>query len=128
MCNNEIPGLKVEKSELKKGIVKTNLFQKICTTQEKKEELIRTYLRNFELAVELKNGQLFIPSIVSDRDEVKSSHNVIFIKYIYLFSDQKLQDIWYLNWGSCEFSQTNICGELWKGAGHIETRRKGYIS
>ena len=85
MCNNEIPGLKEEKSELKKGIVQTNLFQKICTTQEKKEEHIKTYLVNFKLAVELKNGQLFIPSIVSDKNEVKSNHNSKFMQYFYFF-------------------------------------------
>ena len=78
LCNYEIDGLSKEKLQLKKGIIGKDLFKEICKTQKKNEELIRTYLLNFKLAVELDNGQLFIPSIVSDRKEVSSGLNISF--------------------------------------------------
>ena len=66
-----IPGLKKEKLELKKGVLTASLFKEICKMHGKKDEHIRTYLLNFELAVELKDGELFIPSIVSEKTEVR---------------------------------------------------------
>jgi hypothetical protein len=57
---------------LKKGVVPANLFEKICQMQGKNEKIIRTYLLNFELAVELnQKGDIFIPSIVSEKNEVR---------------------------------------------------------
>ena len=67
----KIPGLKNEKLELRKGIATANLFNEICKMHGKNDEHIRTYLLKFELAVELKDGDLFIPAIVSEKNEVR---------------------------------------------------------
>ena len=69
---SKIPGLKNEKLELKKGVVTANLFKEICQMEGKNEEIIKTYLLNFELAVELnQTGDIFIPSIVSEKNKVR---------------------------------------------------------
>ena len=65
MCS-KISGLKDEEHALKLGIVGAKLFAKLCLKDGKQEELIRSYLLKFGLAVELKDGKLFIPSIVSE--------------------------------------------------------------
>ena len=63
-------GLEKEKLDLKKGILHQNLFRELCKNQEIDDKLVKTYLFNFDLAVNLNKDQLFIPSIVSESPEV----------------------------------------------------------
>ena len=63
---SKIPGLKKEKLKLKLGIVGAKLFAKLCSNDGKQKDLIQSYLLKFGLAVKLKDGNIFIPSIVSE--------------------------------------------------------------
>ena len=62
-----------EKTSAGKGLVSAQLFREICKDEEK-SVTVRTYLLALDLAVELTDGNLFIPSIVSDRNEVNHIH------------------------------------------------------
>ena len=67
----------MEKLDLKKGILHQNLFRELCKNQEIDDKLVKTYLLNFDLAVKLNKGKLFIPSVVSD------THKVTFLVLIF---------------------------------------------
>ena len=57
---------------MKKGLVSTEFFKEVCRAgkKEKEEETIKSYLLALDLAAELENGTLFIPSLVSDDNRV----------------------------------------------------------
>ena len=59
-----------EKTEVNHGLIRPDVLSKICKEVEQDEEKIRELLCHFELAVPLKDGYLFIPSIVSGLDDV----------------------------------------------------------
>ena len=61
-----------EKTEVNHGLISPDVLSKICDEVEQDEEKIRDLLCHFELAAPLKDGELFIPSIVSGLDEVFS--------------------------------------------------------
>ena len=59
-------------SKLKKGFVTERLFNEIFKLRGREQEAkrIKDYLLALNLAVNMENGQLFIPSLVSDNNEV----------------------------------------------------------
>ena len=61
-----------EKEELKKGFVSPVLFEQLCKVglMEKEGKTLKRYLLALDLAVELQNGTLFIPSLVSGEKDV----------------------------------------------------------
>ena len=63
-------GHEMEKLDLKKGILHQNLFRELCKNKEIDDELVKTYLLNFDLAVQLNEDELFIPSVVSGTHKV----------------------------------------------------------
>ena len=68
---NEISGkreeLNQDQAEIQNGVIRDSLFKKLCG---KEHTLIRSYLLKFELAVELEDGEVFIPSLVSKTNKV----------------------------------------------------------
>jgi hypothetical protein len=64
-------------SKLKKGLVTEKLFNEIFKLSGKEAEAkkIKDYLLALNLAVDMENGQLFIPSLVSDNNEVNQDIN-----------------------------------------------------
>ena len=64
-------------SKLKKGLVTEKLFNEIfkLSGREAEAKKIKDYLLALNLAVDMENGQLFIPSLVSDNNEVNQDIN-----------------------------------------------------
>ena len=68
--------------KLKKGMVSKDIFLELCRiagNDESKAENIRSYLLALCLSVETTEGQLFIPSLVSDENNVKE---VSFVRFL----------------------------------------------
>ena len=64
-------------SKLKKGFVTERLFNEIfkLNGREPEAKKIKNYLVALDLAVDMENGELFIPSLVSDNNKVNQDIN-----------------------------------------------------
>ena len=62
----------MEKRCIKNGILTRDMFQRLCREQDGQlgEEDLKSYLLELDLAVEMKNEELFIPALVSDANKV----------------------------------------------------------
>ena len=78
-------------NELKKGMVSQDLFLELCKKggKEKEAMTLRKYLFALGLAVELKDGQMFIPALVSDENEVRLRNLMHYL--LTLFSQAPLE-------------------------------------
>ena len=66
---------------MKKGLVSKELFKELCEKGGVKEaDTLRRYCIELELAVNLDDGNLFIPALASD----KEVHWQNFVAYFYL--------------------------------------------
>jgi GTPase SAR1 family protein len=57
----------LEKSELRKGVIQSSRFKKLCEKEKENEDEIRKYLQLFQLAFKWEND-LFIPCLVSGEE------------------------------------------------------------
>ena len=57
---------------IRKGILTRAMFKKLCVEGEKRleEENLRSYILALNLDVELNDEEIFIPSLVHDKNEV----------------------------------------------------------
>ena len=68
-----------ENNSARNGILKPNMFQAVCQSGEGKIDKgeLEKYLIALGLAVEMKNEAIFLPSLISDDNEVQT-YNLIF--------------------------------------------------
>ena len=69
-----VKGFEKEKLDVPKGILHQDLFRELCKNQKIDDKLVKTYLLNFDLAVELSEDKLFIHSVVSENKDHFGGH------------------------------------------------------
>ena len=59
-----------KKRKVRQGLIAPELLKELCKKAGTNAEDIKTFLCHFELAFPLKDGNLFVPAIVTGKDEV----------------------------------------------------------
>ena len=82
-----------ENNSARNGILKPNMFQAVCQSGEGKIDKgeLEKYLIALGLAVEMKNEAIFLPSLISDDNEVQTYNLAICIKLLFRFPKFPIQ-------------------------------------